>query len=54
MAMFQVFRSSDDFFVTPYPAAFVLSEDEDGNVFTPAEVVKAKDERQALAEAGER
>ena len=48
MSTWQVFRSTDDWFGTPDPAAFVRSEDEDGNVFTPAETVEADDESAAL------
>ncbi|MCP4304696.1 MAG: hypothetical protein GY788_07435 [bacterium] len=49
----QVFRSEEDWFVTAFPASFRESTDEDGKVFTPAEVVEAETEDQAVVLAGE-
>jgi hypothetical protein len=51
MDLYQVFRCSEDFFVTPYPPGFKESIDDRGLVYTPAEVIQAYNEAHAYDEA---
>jgi hypothetical protein len=48
MLKYQVFRSSDDFFVAPHPAGFKYSTDESGEIYTPAETIDAADISSAI------